>query len=135
MIKQDKWLQLRQQMLDLGISEDQLTEKFIIGSGSGGQKLQKTASCVHLKHQPTGIIIKCQQDRSQENNRYYARVRLCEKIRELQEQTKSRRQQLEEKIRRQKRRRSRRAKQKILEDKHHRSDIKTTRKKPDNNNS
>lgn len=55
---------------------------------------------------------------------------MCDKIQELQNQIKTRQQRLEEKIRQQKRRRSRRAKQKMLEEKHHRADIKATRKKP-----
>jgi len=131
MIQQKKWEQLRQKMKMLNIFEDDLTERFIIGSGRGGQKLQKTASCVYLRHHPTGIEVKCQQDRSREKNRYYARQRLCGKIEALLLREKSERQQAIEKIRQQKKRRSRRAKQKILDEKHHRADVKETRKKPD----
>src|SRR6185436_10588305 len=46
----------------LGIHESDLIEKFILGSGKGGQKVNKTSSCVYLKHIPTGIEVKCQQD-------------------------------------------------------------------------
>lgn len=130
MIKQEKWDQLRQQMESLGIKEEDLIEKFIVGSGRGGQKLHKTASCVSLQHTPSGIDIKCQQDRSREANRFYARRRLCEKYEEILLKQKSKRQQAIEKIRRQKRRRSRRAKEKILKEKKQRSQLKQTRIKP-----
>ena len=48
----------------------------------GGQKINKTSSCVYLKHLPTGIEIKCQQGRSREMNRYYARKELCQRLEE-----------------------------------------------------
>jgi len=67
-------------MKQLGIDEDDLIEKFILGSGKGGQKVNKTSSCVYLKHLPTGIEVKCQQGRSRELNRYVARYELCEKF-------------------------------------------------------
>lgn len=130
MISSAKWQQLKQRMLELGIFEDDLQEKFILGSGRGGQKIQKTASCVYLMHEPTGMEIKCQESRSREENRYYARKRLCDKIDEQLHQEKSKRQQAMEKIRRQKRRRTRRSQQKILEDKAHRAEVKKTRKPP-----
>lgn len=120
---------LARKMEELGITDKDLTEKFILGSGKGGQKVNKTASCVYLKHLPTGIEVKCQQERSQELNRYLARRELCEKIAyEIhQEKTKKRREM--EKIRQQKKRRSRRLKQKILEDKKKHSEVKKMRKK------
>jgi len=85
---------------------------------------------VLLQHAPTGITIKCQQQRSRDANRYYARQRLCEKIDEIQKGQQSKKQQQIEKIRRQKRRRSRRTQQKILEEKKQRGELKKTRKKP-----
>lgn len=132
MITSHKWQQLKDHMLELGISEADIQEKFILGSGHGGQKLQKTASTVYLKHEPTGIEIKCQESRLRDDNRFYARRRLCEKITELLSEEKSKRQQEIEKIRRQKRRRSRRAKQKILDEKKQRSEVKALRKPPTN---
>lgn len=118
-------------MRKLNIEEDALIESFIIGSGRGGQKLHKTASCVRLKHIPTGIEVKCQKSRYRETNRYYARHILCEKIDALINQEKSQRQQAIEKIKRQKRKRSKRAKEKVLAEKHKRSDLKSKRSKPD----
>lgn len=122
--------QLRRKMAELGIEESDLIEKFIIGSGRGGQKLQKTSSCVYLKHLPTGIEIKCQRERSRELNRYYARRELCDRVEEKIFQEKSKKQREIEKIRRQKRKRSRRAQLKVLETKKRRSQIKGFRKKP-----
>ena len=78
MVTNDKWDKLAEWMEKLHINEDDFIEKFILGSGKGGQKLHKTASTVYLKHIPSGIEIKCQESRSREDNRYFARVRLCE---------------------------------------------------------
>ena len=128
-ISPEKKRALAKRMKELGITDNNLTEKFILGSGKGGQKVNKTASCVYLKHLPTGIEVKCHQERSQELNRYLARRELCEKIayKIHQEKTKKRREM--EKIRQQKKRRSRRLKQKILEDKKKHSEVKEMRKK------
>jgi len=129
----EKIAALEARMTRLGINEESLTEKFIHGGGSGGQKINKTSSCVYLKHHPTGIEVKCQQQRSRELNRYLARRELCERIEEMREGKKSSRQQAIEKIRRQKRRRSRRAKNRMLDDKSKHSQKKNLRKPPSTN--
>jgi protein subunit release factor B len=126
-INPSKWDILRQFMARMDIREDDLTEKFILGSGSGGQKVNKTSSCVYLKHKPSGIELKCQRNRSREMNRYLARRELCERIEEKRLGEKSRRKQAQERIRRQKRRRSRRAKERMLEAKHRQSSKKKMR--------
>lgn len=115
MITGDKQEKLLERMGVLGISEADLEENFIRGSGKGGQKINKTSSCVQLVHCPSGIEIRCQQTRSQADNRYWARRELCDRIQEKVLGEKSARQQAAEKIRRQKRRRSRRAKAKMLD--------------------
>ncbi len=130
MITPKKWLQLKKQMDAAGIFESDLDEKFIIGSGSGGQNLHKTASTVYLKHLPSGLEVKCQISRLRDENRFYARRRLFEKFTEKILQEESKRQQEIAKIRRQKRRRSRKAKQKMLDEKKQRSETKTLRKPP-----
>ncbi len=132
MIRKEKLDELSERMEQLGIKEGDLVEKFILGSGSGGQKINKTSSCVYLKHIPTQIEIKCQRERSRELNRYYARRELCDRIEEKVERKKSERQQMIEKIRRQKRRRSRRSKEKMLKAKKQLSEKKTLRKSPKN---
>lgn len=115
MITQDKWKKLQERMDKLKISEADLSEQFIRASGKGGQKVNKTSSCVHLIHKPSGMEVKCSQSRLQASNRFFARRDLCDKFEEkiLGIKTKKRREQ--EKIRRQKRRRSRRAKNRMLD--------------------
>ena len=81
-VTQKKQDELEKRMASLGIREQDIEEKFIRSSGPGGQKVNKTSSCVFLKHIPTGIEIKMQQERSQGLNRYYARKRLCELLEE-----------------------------------------------------
>ena len=117
MITSEKWEKLNERMLKLEIFEKDLVEHFIRGSGSGGQKINKTSSCVQLIHAPSGIDIRCQKTRSQADNRFWVRRDLCERIEERVLGDKSKKQQAFEKIRRQKRRRSRRAKGKMLDEK------------------
>ena len=94
----EKVAALEARMESLGITANNLTEKFITGSGSGGQKINKTASCVYLKHEPSGIEVKCQRERSRELNRYLARRELCERLEVIRDGKKSARQQDIEKI-------------------------------------
>jgi protein subunit release factor B len=117
MISDEKWDKLKERMTALGILEQDLDEHFIRGSGSGGQKINKTSSCVQLAHHSESIEIRCQKTRSQADNRYWARYELCERIEEKVLGIESAKRQAEEKIRRQKRRRSRRAKAKMLNEK------------------
>ncbi len=126
-ISKTKCDQLADFMSKMGISDDTLIEKFILGSGKGGQKVNKTSSCVYLKDTESGIEVKCQRSRSREINRYYARKELCEKIEEIKLGVKSRRQQQIEKERRRKRRRSRRQKENMLKKKHIQSEKKKLR--------
>ena len=100
--------QLLQRMARLGIAESDLQEWFIRGGGPGGQKTNKTSSTVCLRHKPTGIEVRCAQERSQSLNRFLARRELCERVAAKIHGEKSQRQQELEKLRRQKRRRSRR---------------------------
>ena len=111
------------------ILETDIQERFIRSQGAGGQKVNKTSSCVYLKHLPTGIEVKCQQERSQSLNRFFARRILAEKIETLVLKEKSAMQQRLAKLRKQKRRRSKKAKEKILQLKKERSQIKKTRAK------
>ena len=67
-------------MEELNILEKDIEEKFVRSSGHGGQNVNKTATCVYLKHVPTGIEVKCMKDRSQSINRFLARRELLKKI-------------------------------------------------------
>lgn len=69
---------LTERLERIKIFEEDLEERFVLGSGSGGQKINKTSSCVYLKHLPSGHEVTCQETRSREKNRVIARERLCE---------------------------------------------------------
>jgi len=129
-VKKEKMLELKKKMEKLNIDEDDLVEKFILGSGKGGQKVNKTHSCVYLKHKPTGIEIKCQKERSRELNRYLARKELCQKIEYKLFKEQSEKQKKIYKIRKQKKRRSKKAKVKMIEEKKKLSIKKALRKLP-----
>ena len=112
MIRPEKRLALEQKMLALGLLEKDLLEKFILGSGKGGQKINKTHNCVYLKHEPSGISLKCQMDRQREINRFLARRELCEVYEQVLLGKRSVKSQAIEKMRRQKQRKNRKQKAK-----------------------
>ena len=126
-ISQEKDAVLRERMERLGVREEELRETFIRSSGPGGQKVNKTSSCVFLVHLPTGLSVKCQQERSQALNRFLARRILLDRIERLRTGLVSAERMRVEKIRRQKRRRSRRAQEKTLEAKHLQTEKKSLR--------
>jgi protein subunit release factor B len=128
-VSPEKEKALEARMGRLGVSEGDLRETFIRSSGPGGQKVNKTSSCVYLVHLPTGLSVKCQRERSQAMNRFLARRLLLDRIERLQRGLVAAEKQRIEKIKRQKRRRSRRAKEKVLEFKHMQSEKKTMRAK------
>ncbi len=127
-ISPEKEKALADRMAALGIREADLDEMFVRGSGAGGQKVNKTSSCVVLRHRPSGIEVRCQRERSQVMNRFLARRELCERIDERRRGAASARQQAIEKLRRQKRRRSRRQKARMLDDKRHHGAKKAARR-------
>ena len=118
-------------MAEASLFEEDLEESFILGGGPGGQKTNKTSSVVRLLHVPSGVQVKCGENRSREVNRWLARRTLAETILEREHLRKSAVRQKAEKIRRQKRRRSRRQKQKMLDEKHAHAEIKQLRRKVD----
>jgi protein subunit release factor B len=120
---------LKERLAKLDIREEDLVEKFIRSQGHGGQNVNKTSTCVYLKHLPTGVEVKCQQERSQALNRFLARRLLADKIENLILGKQSAEQQRIEKLRRQKRKRSKRAKEKMLQNKHHQGQKKQDRKR------
>lgn len=108
-VSEEKNRQLREKMEALGIREDDLEEKFIRSSGKGGQHVNKTSTCVYIKHLPSGIEVKCMKDRSQSINRFLARRELAERIEALSGAPTPQDRKLE-KLRRQKSKRKKRAK-------------------------
>ena len=125
----DKKKDLRNKLFALGIREEDIIEKFIRSKGPGGQNVNKTSTCVYLKHIPSGIEIKCQQERVQALNRYIARIILAEKIEAAKLKKAWLRKQELEKLRRKMRRRSKRAKLRLQEDKRRHSAKKSSRAK------
>lgn len=73
-----KEAELARRMEACGVREGDLDETFVSSGGPGGQKVNRTATCVRLFHRPTGTEVKMQQARSQALNRFFARRRLCE---------------------------------------------------------
>ena len=127
----EKALQLAQRMAALGVVESDLRESFVRSGGHGGQNVNKTATCVLLVHQPTGLQVKCQTTRQQGLNRFIARRLLLDKLEALRTGHVAAERDRIEKIRRQKRRRSRRAKARMLADKAHHSEKKSARRHGD----
>ncbi|MFC1675410.1 peptide chain release factor family protein [Candidatus Omnitrophota bacterium] len=124
---EDKVKRLRREMARSGLYEKDLLERFIRSQGPGGQNVNKTSTCVYLKHIPTGIEVKCQQERSQPSNRYSARRLLLKRIEERKQKKLLLKRQRREKIKRQKRKRPKRVKERILETKRRRSEKKKLR--------
>ncbi len=104
--EKNRWL--RETMEALGILEKDIEEKFIRSSGHGGQNVNKTATCVYIRHVPSGIEVKCMETRSQSINRFLARRELVHRHAQLSGVTTSAENQ-REKIRKQKAKRKRRA--------------------------
>ena len=112
----------------LNIVDSDIVEQFVRGSGKGGQKINKTSSCVLLRHVPTGIEVRCQKHREQSLNRLSAYKLLILKVEEQVLGKKSILQKKIFKLKKQKQRRSRRQKEKMLLGKHLRSELKGARK-------
>jgi len=126
-VSETKQEALKKKMRSLGIYEKDLKEKFIRSGGKGGQNVNKTSTCVYLKHIPTDIEVKCQRERSQALNRFLARRILVNKIEAIKLGRLSEERKRIERIKKQKRKRSRRAKEKILKYKAKRSQKKKER--------
>jgi len=127
MLSKRKEKALHEKMRQLGINESDIIERFVRSSGAGGQKVNKTSTCVYIKHIPSGIEVKCQKERSQALNRFLARRILADKIEKIQLGRKSEETKRIAKIKRQKRKRSKRAKEKILREKKIQSEKKKSR--------
>ena len=107
-ITERKTQELQLCMHNCNLLENDIEEKFVRSSGPGGQKVNKTSTCVHLKHIPSGLTVKVQKSRTQPMNRYYARKQMCELLENKLLGKESPQAKKIEKIRKQKDRRKRR---------------------------
>jgi protein subunit release factor B len=108
-ITERKKVELEQRMKNCKLSEKDIEEKFVRSSGPGGQKVNKSSTCVYLTHCSSGLAVKMQKSRIQKLNRYYARKRLCELLEKKMLGKESPEERKVSKIRKQKDRRRRRS--------------------------
>jgi len=125
----EKTLTLEKRMALLGVREEDIVENFIRSSGPGGQNVNKAATCVYLKHLPTGLEVKCQRQRSQLLNRSLARHILLSKIEHKIQQDILQRQSFKAKVMRRNRQKPKSIKVRILEGKRRQAQKKLGRKK------
>jgi protein subunit release factor B len=123
--------ELRARMERLGVKESDLEESFARSSGPGGQNVNKVETLVILKHVPSGLVVRCQRERSQGLNRYLARRQLLDELEARARGAANAAQERAHVERARKRRRSRRAKQRMLEGKHRNAEKKALRRRPD----
>ena len=119
--------QIQKRLDTLGIIPADVEEKFVRGSGPGGQKINKTSSTVWLRHRPTGVEVRVQRERSQAANRELAWAELCEKLEGNLRQAEAARRDALEKERRRKRPKSRAQKRRMVETKRLRRKAKDNR--------
>jgi len=127
-VSQKKQLALQEAMRRLGVEERDLEESFIRSRGPGGQNVNKVSTCVVLRHRPSGLEVRCQQERSQALNRFLARRLLLSRLEAERLGRLSAEAARIAKLRRQKRKRGKRAKEKVLAAKRLRAEKKALRR-------
>ena len=127
-VSPEKQRALLARMARVGVREADLEEHFVRARGRGGQNVNKVSTCVVLRHLPTGVVVRCEQERSQALNRFLARRALLDRLEARVLGAAAEAKKERERIRRQKRRRSRRAKEKMLAAKRVQSEKKAQRR-------
>jgi len=118
---------LRARFVSLGVKPGEVEERFVRGTGAGGQKINKTSSTVWLQHGPTGVEVRCQRERSQTLNRLLAWEELADKLEWRKQEAKNQAQAARELKRRQNSKKSRGQMIKMIQTKKHRAKIKAKR--------
>jgi peptide chain release factor len=112
-VSEKKEKALLDRMLELNVKEDDIEERFIRASGPGGQKVNKSSTCVFIRHIPTDITVKYQKERSQALNRFFARRTLLDQIEYKQKGYIKEDKKRIDKIKSQKRKKRKRTKEKL----------------------
>lgn len=120
-------IQIVERLKALGANAADVEERFVRGTGPGGQKINKTSSTVSLRHVPTGMAVRCQRERSQAANRELAWAELCGKLEARQRAELALKEQTREAARRRTRQKSRAQKLRMIESKKHRAKHKSHR--------
>lgn len=119
--------QIDARLTALGVRSADVDERFVRGTGPGGQKINKTSSTVWLRHRPTGVEVRCQRERSQAANREFAWIELCGKLEQRLRDARAAVQQENEADRRRRRQKSRGQKVRMIQSKKHRAGHKAHR--------
>lgn len=119
--------QILEKLATLGVRLNDVEERFIRGTGPGGQKINKTSSTVWLRHGPTGLEVRCQRERSQGANRELAWAELAAKLEARKTQALAAVVDAREEERRRTRQKSRRQKIRMIQAKKHRAKHKARR--------
>ena len=122
--------QISEKLAALGVRASEVEEKFVRGTGPGGQKINKTSSTVWLRHGPTGIEVRCQRERSQTANRELAWTELVAKLGARKARAAAVAVDAREEERRRTRQKSRGQKVRMIQSKTHRAGIKARRGRP-----
>ncbi len=120
-----------EKMAAAGLRAEDVDERFVRGTGPGGQKINKVSSTVWLRHRPTGLEVRCQRERSQSVNRMEAWSDLCEKLTARRKAGTDALRQARETERRRVRQKSRGQKIRMIESKKHRAGHKARRGRVD----
>ena len=122
---------LRAKFVSLRVHPEEVEERFVRGTGAGGQKINKTSSTVWLQHRPSGVEVRCQRERSQAMNRLTAWTELADKLEWRRQEAKNQVQSARELVRRQNLKKTRGQKIRMIQVKKHRAGIKAHRGRPE----